>query len=114
MPFPGRAVQVDRGSEFRALFEQACHEKGIQLFILPPHSPKLNGCVERAHRTYTEEFYQVYADDRWELPTLNKVLEEWERIYNQVRPHAALDNLTQQEYIRSHYPQCLPQVSHMY
>jgi len=114
MPFPIRAIQVDGGSEFMAEFEQACQEKGIRLFILPPRSPKLNGCVERAHRTHTEEFYQVYADDRWELSTLNRVLAEWERIYNQVRPHAALDNLTPQEYIRSHYPQCLPQVSHMY
>ena len=81
---------------------------------LPPHSPKLNGCVERAHRTHTEEFYQVYAADDWELPTLNKVLEEWERIYNQVRPHASLDNLTPKEYIQSNYPHCLPQLSHMY
>ena len=56
-------VQVDGGSEFMAEFEQACQEKGIQLFVLPPRSPKLNGCVERAHRTHVEEFYQVYADD---------------------------------------------------
>ena len=114
MPFPIKAVQVDGGSEFRAEFEIACHEMGIHLFVLPPHSPKLNGCVERAHRTHAEEFYQVYAADDWELPTLNKVLEEWERIYNQVRPHASLDNLTPKEYIQSNYPCCLPQLSHMY
>ena len=114
MPFPIKAVQVDGGSEFMAEFEQACQEKGIRLFVLPPCSPKLNGCVERAHRTHTEEFYQVYADDHWKLPILNKVLEEWERIYNQVRPHASLDNLTPQEYIQSNYPHCLPQRSHMY
>jgi len=114
MPFPIKAVQVDGGSEFRAEFEMACQQMGIRLFVLPPHSPKLNGCVERAHRTHTEEFYQVYATDDWELPTLNKVLEEWERIYNQVRPHASLDNLTPKEYIQSNYPHCLPQLSHMY
>ncbi|MDP2965394.1 MAG: integrase core domain-containing protein, partial [Pelolinea sp.] len=87
--------------------------KGIQLFVLPPRSPKLNGCVERAHRTHVEEFYQVSADD-WDIPTLNNVLQEWERVYNFVRPHASLDNLTPYEYIQSHYPKYLPLMSHMY
>jgi hypothetical protein len=27
--------------------------------VLPPRSLKLNGAVERANRTHTEEFYQV-------------------------------------------------------
>ena len=113
LPFPLKAVQVDGGSEFMADFEQACQEKNIRLFVLPPRSPKLNGCVERAQRTHTEEFYQVYADD-WELPVMNQVLQEWERIYNTVRPHHSLDNRTPKEYIQTNYPQCWPQVSHMY
>ena len=112
-PFQVKAVQVDGGSEFMAQFEQACQEKNIRLFVLPPRSPKLNGCVERAHRTHVEEFYQVYGDD-WEIPVMNKVLEDWERVYNHVRPHHSLDNLTPKEYIQSNYPQCWPQVSHMY
>ncbi len=58
MPFPIRAVQVDGGSEFQADFEAACQKQGIQLFVLPPRSPKLNGYVERARRNHTEEFYQ--------------------------------------------------------
>ncbi len=57
MPFPIQAIQVDGGSEFMAQFEEACQRRGIRLFILPPRSPKLNGCVERAQRTHTEEFY---------------------------------------------------------
>jgi hypothetical protein len=32
---------------------------GLQLFVLPPRSPKLNGRVERAQRTHKEEFYQL-------------------------------------------------------
>ena len=112
MPFQVKAVQVDGGSEFMAEFEQACQEKKIRLFVLPPRSPKLNGCVERAHRTHVEEFYQVYADD-WDMPVMNKVLEEWERINNHVRPHHSLENLTPKEYIQSNYPQCLPPVSYV-
>jgi putative transposase len=33
----------------------------LHLFVLPPRSPKLNGAVERANRTHTEEFYQITA-----------------------------------------------------
>ncbi len=58
MPFPIRALQVDGSSEFAAEFEQACQQRGLHLFVLPPRSPKLNGAVERANRTPTEEFYQ--------------------------------------------------------
>ena len=55
MPFEVRAIQVDGGSEFMAEFEEGCRERGVRLFVLPPRSPKLNGCVERANRTHTEE-----------------------------------------------------------
>jgi putative transposase len=58
MPFPIRALQVDGGSEFAAEFEAACQQRGLRLFVLPPRSPKLNGAVERANRTHTEEFYR--------------------------------------------------------
>src|ERR1700687_2739022 len=50
MPFSIRAVQVDGGSEFAAEFEQACQQRGLHLFVLPPRSPKLNGAGGRAHR----------------------------------------------------------------
>lgn len=52
-------MQVDGGSEFAAGFEQACQQLGFRLFVLPPRSPKLNGHVERAHRTHTEEFHEI-------------------------------------------------------
>jgi putative transposase len=55
-PFAIRAIQVDGGSEYKAAFEVACRERGIALFVLPPSSPKLNGCVERGNRTHREEF----------------------------------------------------------
>ena len=59
MPFPVKAIQVDGGAEFEAIFEKACQKQGTKLFVLLPRSPKLNGYVERAHRTHTEEFYEV-------------------------------------------------------
>lgn len=97
-PFPIRAIQVDGGSEFKAEFEAACQTRGIQLFILPPRSPKLNGCVERANRTHREEFYDVYDLD-WTVAGLRPDLLAWEGVYNTVRPHRSLGFLTPQEYI---------------
>ena len=80
-----KAIQVDGGSEFQASFEQACQQRGAHLFVLPPWSPKLNGHVERAQRTHTEEFYEVYPDDL-EIVPLNQALQKWERV---VQPRSA-------------------------
>ena len=97
-PFPIRAIQVDGGSEFKAEFEAACQELGLKLFVLPPSSPKLNGCVERANRTHREEFYEVYDLD-WTVSGLRPDLLRWEAVYNTVRPHKSLGYLTPQEHI---------------
>ncbi len=93
MPFPVKAIQVDGGSEFEAVFEEECQKRGIRLFVLPPRSPKLNGSVERAHRTHTEEFYEV-TESSFELSELKEELLQWEQVYNTVRPHQALGYLT--------------------
>lgn len=104
-PFAIKAIQVDGGSEFKAEFEAACQERGIQLFVLPPSSPKLNGCVERGNRTHREEFYEVY-DLEWAARELRPDLLNWEVIYNTVRPHQSLGYLTPQEYITQWRSQC--------
>src|SRR4030042_3783453 len=98
MPFPVKAIQVDGGSEFEAIFEEKCRQRGKNLFVLPPRSPKLNGGVERAHRTHTEEFYEV-TDSSFELLELRVELSQWERIYNTVRPHQALGYLTPLQFL---------------
>lgn len=98
-PFKILAIQIDGGSEFKGEFELECQKRNIKLFVLPPRSPKLNGCVERSNRTHTEEFYEVH-DFPLELPLLNQELKKWENIYNTVRPHQALDYLTPLEYIQ--------------
>lgn len=99
MPFPIRAVQVDGGSEFAADFEHACQQRGLHLFVLPPRSPKLNGAVERANRTHTEEFYQV-TPYSLSMNKLNLQLRQWEKIYNTVRPHQSLGYLTPKQFLQ--------------
>jgi transposase InsO family protein len=97
MPFAVRAIQIDGGSEFMADFEERCQARGCRLFVLPPRSPKLNGSVERAQRTHTEEFYQI--TDAYTRATLRPKLAHWNTIYNTVRPHQALGYLTPQEFV---------------
>lgn len=114
MPFKIRAAQVDGGSEFFAQFEAQCQKRGIELFVLPPKSPKLNGAVERANRTHTEEFYEVY-ECHWTVEKLNPQLRHWEGIYNTVRPHQSLNYLTPLQFLKQKgiVPKNYPSLSHM-
>ncbi len=54
--------------------------------------------MERGHRTHQEEFYDLY-----EIPEAlgehNRLLQQWETIYNDVRPHQALGYLTPNEFL---------------
>lgn len=102
-PYPIRAIQVDGGSEFMAGFEAACQQRGIRLFVLPPRSPKLNGCVERANRTHAEEFWECYDGDL-DVASAQAALMAWEHRYNTVRPHQALGYLTPQQFLQKFHP----------
>jgi transposase InsO family protein len=113
-PFPVKAIQVDGGSEFMAQFETACKESGVHLYVLPPRSPKLNGHVERAQRTHTEEFWERYDGDL-ALGAVRPALRAWERLYNTFRPHQALAQQTPAEYLAKCHPEAAPAaaLSHM-
>jgi transposase InsO family protein len=58
-------------------------------------TPRLNGKVERSHRTDKQEFYQLltYTGD----VDLKRKLEEWQNFYNYHRPHSALKGKTPYE-----------------
>lgn len=66
---------------------------------LPFRSPKLNGRVERAQRTHTEEFYEV-NELSVKLEGLNRKLQRWETVYKTIRPHQALGYFTPEEFLR--------------
>lgn len=115
-PFAIRAFQVDGGSEFKAEFETACQELHIPLFTLPPKSPKLNGHVERANRTHTEEFYELYQGP-WTVAAIAPALLAWEETYNTIRPHHSLAKTTPFQFLLNHAiitTRASPYSSHMY
>lgn len=107
LPFTVRAIQVDGGSEFKEVFEQACQDLGLPLFVLPPRSPKLNGCVERANRSCREEFWECYDGDL-DLASAQAAQRTWETCYNTYRPHQALGWRTPQEYLAQHTSAAIP------
>lgn len=92
-----RAIQVDGGSEFMAEFEEGCRVLGIELFVLPPRSPKLNGMVERLQRTFRDEFYTRALP--LGIEAIQGELEGYLEHYNLHRPHMALGGLAPVEYL---------------
>jgi transposase InsO family protein len=98
-PFRIHTIRTDRGHEFQARFHWHVEDQGMRHSYIKPHSPQLNGKVERSHRIDQEEFYQLltYTDD----VDLNKKLESWEQFYNFDRPHGAFEGNTPYETLRS-------------
>ncbi len=102
-PFPIEAIQVDGGSEFMAAFEEACANKGIALYVLPPKSPKLNGTVERMQETWRGEFYEAY-ELPWTVRELRPLVQRFQDLYNTYRPHDSLHKMTPANYLRDVLP----------
>jgi transposase InsO family protein len=100
MPFPVEAIQVDGGAEFRAEFEQACAERSIVLYELPPKRPQLNGAVERCNGAWRYEFYAVH-DLPPRVEALNPFINSFQHLYNHHRPHGALGGATPAQYLRT-------------
>lgn len=99
-PFTVEGIQVDGGSEFRAVFEDECQRRGLTLFVLPPKRPQLNGAVERAQSAWRYEFYASY-DLPHRLAQLQPFVDAFADRYNTVRPHHALDGRTPLEYLNT-------------
>lgn len=100
LPFAITGIQVDGGSEFMAEFEQACADKGLALYVLPPKTPELNGGVERCNGAWRYEFYAVYDLPR-RLADLNQLIDAFADLYNSFRPHGALAGKTPAQYLHT-------------
>ena len=97
-PFRIHTVRTDRSHEFQAQFHWHLADRGIRHVYIKPRTPRLNGKVERSHRTDKQEFYQLltYTGD----VDLNAKLNEWENFYNYHRPHGAFHGKTPYEALR--------------
>lgn len=110
LPFPLSCIQTDNGSEFGSALSLLLKGLGIRHARTRPRTPRLNGKVERVHRTMQEEFWDGVEDaspERWKT-----WLRDYVRFYNRRRIHSALGYKTPAEYALERLPR-LARVSHM-
>ena len=81
------------------IFEEACAERGLELIVLPPRRPDINGGVERANRIFREEFYARKDFEEYSVRGIHAELTKSLLKYNHYRPHHSLRNRTPIEYI---------------
>lgn len=93
LPFAIACVNTDNGSENEKDFNQYLAEKNIIHFYSRSGTPTDNPRVERSHLTDEIEFYQQGGVCKT-FEAQKKKLAKWEDLYNNVRPHQALSNLT--------------------
>lgn len=98
-PYPIMAIQTDNGAPFQKEFERACHVRSITHYFIHPRTPKENTYVERSHGADEREFYQQ-GNISSLLPVMQQKIKAWEEIWNNIRPHESLGQLTPIEYSR--------------
>lgn len=97
LPFAIKQIQTDNGSEFSQGFSWHLDDLGITHRKTKVCSPEENGKVERSHRTDGEEFY-----GRHQFVSIThciRLMKDWEREYNEDRPHMSLGGKTPKAYL---------------
>jgi transposase InsO family protein len=99
-PFSPATLLNDNGSENAGVFQANMRGKDIVQFWSRPGTPTDNPRVERSHRSDDDEFYALDGNMRRSLPRLVEAGLSWEKTWNEVRPHQALNNLTPLEFCK--------------
>lgn len=95
LPYRVHTVQTDNGSEFLADFHKYLEQSGITHTFIYPHSPKINGYIERFNWTI-QNHYVNRCSALWTGRTekAREKLTNFLHWYNEVRPHQSLKLLT--------------------
>jgi len=99
IPFKVATMNTDNGSENEKNFSKRLQQDEIFHFYSRSGTPTDNPRVERSHLTDEKEFYgrgNIYKT----FEEQKEALKKWEYIYNYVRPHQALGQLTPMEFYR--------------
>jgi transposase InsO family protein len=106
-PFTIQAVQTDNGATFQKYFAEFCHQTKLTHYYIYPRTPKQNTYVEISHGADKREFY--LQGNAWQNRTImRQKLKDWQRVWNEVRPHQALNYLTPQAYFQKWQTSRLP------
>lgn len=88
----------DNGSENDGYFDLYLMSKGVRHFWSRPGVPTDNPRVERSHLSDDQEFHRFHRSRDRSFVSLKKDAANWERIWNDERPHQALNYHTPKEY----------------
>lgn len=97
-PFDVRSVQTDNGAPFLKEFEKLCKELALPHYFIYPRQPKQNTYVERSHGSDEREFYP-YGNVWQDREKMSEALLAWQDVWNNFRPHEALDHKTPIQYL---------------
>ncbi len=97
-PFKIRNLQTDNGSEFLKDFDKLCKKLDIPHYFIYPRNPKQNTYVEISHQADDREFYRQ-QNIGTNIEIMQQRLKEHEYVWNEIRPHEALNQLTPNEYL---------------
>lgn len=93
LPFNIAGMNTDHGGENEKEFTELLEKDGVIHFYSRESTPTDNPRVEKSHSTDQREFYDqgnLYVP----FNKQKKLLEEWNYVYNYIRPNQALGNLT--------------------
>ena len=94
LPTKIHTIQTDNGTEFEGVFEKYCKDNKIKHKWTYPHSPKINGVIERFNRSIQEEWLDVYQDEMLNLLLINQRIKEYLSFYHHDRIHESLNDQT--------------------
>jgi len=98
--YPFHTVQTDNGLEFHGRFHEYLDEQHIIHHFTYPRCPKINGFIERANRSLSEEFLEDHLMDMGNLDQFNTALQEHMLWYNTKRIHRGLKKKTPAEFLK--------------
>jgi len=91
-------IRVDNGPEFIVqLLKDWCNDNAIELAHIQPGKPTQNSLIERFNRTFRQEVLDCFMFDS--LKEIRMFAQAWMWMYNNERPHSALNHLTPNEFL---------------
>lgn len=98
-PFIIKAVNTDNGPEYLLHFQKTCEKLNIKHYFTYPHTPEMNGRVERLIQTVEYEFFNYQYDLLPDIDEINKRCSLFNDKYNNRRYHRAISYRTPAEFV---------------